>query len=170
MAKTRKPCPSCKEVYPWQRDADDICPNCQNDRKRLEYLEAEFSKINSETVQVYYQAAPHWNQYFYSHCGADTGELQKAFYALAESIVVPYTGDYQEGGISLMGPGSGGGFRSGRRGLLRKDIAEAFIKLHQSIQPLLDAVHEDSFKQGHNLLMRLAAGDLSPNEYMKKSS
>lgn len=171
MAKTRKPCPSCGIVRPWGREVDQICNICQNDRKRLAYLENEFAKINSETVMVYYNAASHWNQYFHTHAqGSDATVLQEAFYELAEAMGIPYTGESTKGEIALLGKGTGGGFSMGKRGLLRRDIAEAFVKLHQSIQPVLDAVHEASFAQGDNLLMRLANGDLAPNDYLQKKN
>jgi hypothetical protein len=97
--------------------------------------------------------------------------LQDAFYKLAEAISSPYTGEEFEGTLSLLGEGSGSssGYGSGKRGTVRRDVAEAFIELHQCIQPILDDVHKDSYQQGNNLLLRLASGDLSPNDYLVKS-
>ena len=166
MPKTRKPCPSCKEVTWYRRDVGDICENCKNDRKRLEYLEGQFAKINGESAQVYYSPAPHWNQYFHTH-GADD-ELQRDFYDLAEALITPYSGEDFEGEINLLGKGSGGSFNN-TRGTLRRDAAEAFVRLHQSMQPLLDAVYQAGFRDGNNLLMRLANGDISPNQYLQKT-
>lgn len=48
-------------------------------------------------------------------------------------------------------------------------LAEAIRDLHIGTIDALELEYEEGKKDGHNLLVRLASGDLSPNEFFKKT-
>lgn len=54
--------------------------------------------------------------------------------------------------------------------IMPRPLAEAIRDLYAMLQPALATEYAEGKRDGHNLLMRLASGDLAPNEYMDKSS
>lgn len=161
--RTKKPCPGCGEVDIW-RKADEVCRECKIKISRFDELEKE-TKKKSE-VFVYFGERYHWNKYIHTRGGLESSDLMKAFHRLALaaskfSLNPPHIKD----GILILDKVEGVGI--GR--IMDKETAEAFLALHKMIQPLIDSVYESGKRDGHNLLMRLASGDLAPNEYMQET-
>lgn len=160
-----KPCPGCGEVNR-HRKADELCWECKETLKFAKKLQEEFALVPDNKTVVVYGERPYWNGYFYCHdAKGDCGRLlQQVFLDLVKSIVVPYTGSTEKVTL-LLGKIDG----LGQRGMMSTRTAEAIVALHKAIQPVLDAVYEAGKKDGSNLLMRLATGDIATNEFLEET-
>lgn len=161
---TKKPCPGCGKVDRY-READKVCKSCQHLIKRAKDLQEE--EAPRDSVFVRFSAVHHWNEYIYTRGAFASEIIMKAFVRLALAASVPSLNEaWEDGDLYILGKLSSG---SADRYLMNKEIAEAIKDLRFIAQDLIDSVYKKGKEDGHNLLMRLASGDISPNEYLKKT-
>jgi hypothetical protein len=122
------------------------------------------SHVNGDEAIVVFGKQPWWNEYIHTYSTGTSDKINNAFHALAMSLIRPYSewpGDRET--IALMGKK----YQGAVYGVMRRESAEAFVLLWESIQPALNAAYQAGKDAGSNLLMRLATGDLAPNEFLK---
>lgn len=162
MSKTRKPCPGCGEtVY---RDADKVCNLCQ---KILEKArdEEEFLKGQTDRVVIGYAERPYWNADIYTH-SKKGDEIRDRFFDLVKAAAQPML-YYQTPEFYVLGKMSS---YYPVCATMNRMAAEAIRDIYEMLNPILKAEYEAGKKDGHNLLMRLANGDLAPNAFMEKTN
>lgn len=175
---TRKPCAICKETG-W-RAADSPCPACL---ERFERLEARAKEALAYREGVKAIATPaSWPSFKSEHyIGYGSSErLHTAFRDLCRSFpkstdegasVNVYHGTPHEDEVAPdVRAGSSGSPRNGRSVvvMMHPDTARALEAIHNLIGPCIDAAYDEGYRDGRNLLARLASGDLTPAEFSKK--
>ena len=107
--------------------------------------------------------------YFFTRNQSDNGrKLQHAFHELALAAVIPNPNPVNHSGGNMLlhqNMHNQGYYKI--HGTILPDLAEAIKHLHGLIQPALDAAYDAGKSDGHNLLGRLASGDIAPNEFFK---
>lgn len=165
MGFTKKPCPACGEVHP-HRSADDICSYCKrlikealDTRKRL--------KEDSGLVPARLGDAHHWNDtHYHNGRSEDIDETGRAIWRLAKAVTIPdpeHRADWDEG---LLGKVNG---HEDSYVLVGKETGECLRRLNKSIHVIVENAYKNGFKDGHNLLSRLATGDVTINEFYSRS-
>lgn len=173
MARVTKPCPACKGTdYP--RAADGICSECQRTIAWAKMRQADDAKKNGEEISVMtkevHYALP---RYFTKHGSVSshvTEKLSKALHALimtmarkggshqAEMHVPEWPKDREHYGI-----------HDWRMPVvMRKDQAEAVNALDKAFREFTEAVSEESYEEGRNLLLSIAGGKISMDELNKE--
>lgn len=160
---TRKPCPGCGESG-W-RESNKVCGNCRRLLDLMEKIEKSENTKPDEVI-VSFAEAPHWNEYFYAYQVGEIGDdLRKSFFRLANAAITRQTLEL-ESEFDLLGKTSS---YHPPRYVMSRNLAESIRDLHQMIQPMINAIYEKGKSDGHNLLMRLATGDIAPNQFLKES-
>lgn len=162
MRGSQKPCPGCGGTKAY-RKSDEVCTDCKSLLKRAQWMDEQLSKLGDDEVIVAIGQRSHWNAYIHSKSGKGR-DLQEIFHRLALSASRPALAYHAE--FELLGKIDNGGRMYVK---MPRPLAEAIKDLRSAIQPALEAEYEAGKADGHNLLMRLANGDLSVNEYMKKT-
>lgn len=154
-----KPCPGCGEVDS-SRPAKEVCRACKHLLQRAKWLEEELSKLGDDKVVVKFGKLPHWNEYI--HTKSDVGRgLMDIFQRLAEAGSCPSAVHSSE--FRLLGKIDA--FSGARYAVMLSPLAEAIRDLRVAVGEALKLEYEQGKKDGHNLLFRLASGDLSGNEF-----
>ena len=167
-----KPCPGCGEVDN-RRKTTEVCRVCQDKLRKYDALQNALEKQNSEKVPVVFAKRNYQTQYFHIMDKSDLNrQLQSAFHELARAATtnaVDYPG--RDNLIYILGGGDysvyGG---QSQYGYMPEKLAFAIKNLHELIQPSLDAAYSAGKQHGHNLLGRLATGDIAPNEFFLETA
>lgn len=164
-----KPCPGCGEVVEW-RPADQLCQACKVLLARARAMAAELSRKPDE-VAVTFSSTPHLNKSIRVHgdsFAVRTGEqLRKALVTIALQMSRRDFGD-AEVWFDLLGR-TEYGYAAGGAYLMPRVMAEAVRDLRGLIATAIEQSYAAGRADGNNLLVRLAQGDLSPNDYLKES-
>lgn len=166
MRRIKAPCPGCGDTDLY-REKDKVCPECSRLLGRVKEIEKKEKSGENNLIGVRFGERYHWNQYIYTRGDFESEKIVSAFHrlALASSVhSLNSEANFNED-IILLGKIEGGAVRF----LMNKEIAESIRDLRNMIQPLIDSAYARGKEDGHNLLMRLASGDLSPNEYLKNT-
>lgn len=119
--------------------------------------------VTSEEIVVATGQKSHWNKYLYSHSGHGRdvlGELHRVVLCAGRQV---NSFDEQFSILGDIQPGAA------IRVAMNRPLAEAIRDLRNVIQVALTEEYEAGKKDGHNLLKRLATGDLAVNEFMKNT-
>ncbi len=165
MARTRKPCPACKQVSP-VRPAADVCSKCK--KLITEALaRREELKQDKELVPTRLGQAAHWNDtYYYRGRRDDIDKTARAIYLLAKELTVKdpeFRADYGEPGI--LGKVEGYGESCV---LVDKKIGKLLKELNESIHALVRGAYAEGKDDGRNLLMGLQSGELSMKDFNRR--
>lgn len=159
-----KPCPGCGKIESW-RPADEVCRECKQALKKIKDWEEQISKIGNDQIVVSFGLRDYWNQYIHDHVNHDVTDdhigrnIVSAFHRLALAASTPSLEYHAE--FELLGEAQGKQYV-----IMQRSIAEAIRDLFALMQPSIEAIYKSGKLDGHNLLMRLATGDLAPNEFM----
>lgn len=164
MRGSSKPCPGCGKVKSW-RPAKEVCKDCKNLLARAEWMEEKMSELGDDEIIVVYGKRAHWNEYIFSHSG-DGRKLMDIFQRVAMAASVPSSVMSPE--FSLLGKTEGMGAVEYAK--MTRLLAEAIRDLRIAIGEALKAEYQAGKKDGHSFVKRLASGDLSINEFDKKTS
>lgn len=159
--RTRRPCPGCGEINPY-REPEKVCSTCRNQLLLVDELKAEIEKIAPDEIRTHIGECPHWNQ----RIRFDDGLLRKLFHQLvmlAKRHEVERSRYASEGILGKIDLGASIDI------IIRKDIADVISTLRIAVESALQAAYQDGKSDGHKLLMRLAAGDISINEFNNKA-
>lgn len=157
-----KPCPGCGEVKSW-RPAKEVCTDCKRLLKRAVWLEEQLSKLDDDEVIVAFAERAYWNEYIYSHSGVGRN-LMDIFHRLAKSGSRPSPRGNAE--FNLLGKIESFG---GTNAIMPRPLAEAIAWLRDAVADALKKEYEEGKRDGHRLMMRLANGDLSMNDFDKET-
>lgn len=164
---SKKPCPGCGKIDEW-RPADKVCSDCQHLLKNAAKWEKQLSKITKDEAVVSFGEMYHWNQYIYTHINnVDnlSSQIMRQFHELCkaaptrEAVNRPHE-------FTLMGKIEQ---YNAPKYVMPRRLAEAIKNLYDMLQPMIDKVYEAGKNDGHNLLRRLATGDIAPNEFLQKT-
>ncbi len=175
MGRVTKPCPACKGTeYP--RSADGICSECERIIRWAKMRQEDDAKKNGEEISVMtkevHYALP---RYFAGHGRvphAIEEKLSRALHVLIMTMA-------RKGGshnASLQVPewpkGRDGSWEWKVPMIMRKDQAEAINALDKAFREFIASLSDESYEEGRNLLLSIAAGKLSMdelnNEHTKK--
>lgn len=190
MGGSKKPCPGCDKVQDYGRPVNQVCFDCQKDlkyaakvRKILEEklkdpaYDIYLIPMYNDTPRYYFktitQSHDSWNeelgtvfQFLVQMIIAEHGEFLPSGGIIEHSSYNQYPGlkdlkdiDDREARELL-------GAKHGTRHshdliVLRVDIAEAVEKLHEEIQEAIKHTAHESGEAGANILVQLAAGDIT---------
>ena len=161
--RSKKPCPGCKKIK-LGRSANDVCDDCAQLLHKAEWMEKELSPSDNEIV-ISFAKRSHWNKYLFTK--AKTGQnLMDIFQRIAEAGSQKTTSQSTE--FQLLGKIDG--WRSSSDTTYRtmsKLLAEAVQDLRIAVEQALELEYKQGKKDGHNMLIRLADGDLSINDFNK---
>jgi hypothetical protein len=167
MRRIKKPCPGCGEPDLY-REPDKVCRECRRLLDRVKAIEISEAAGENNLVGVQFGERYHWNEYIYTRGDFESRVIMEAFFNLARAAAKPSlnsVNDYDKDILILGRYDRGGETRS----LMDKGIAEAIRDLRELIDPLIDSAYKAGKEDGHNLLMRLATGDLAPNEFLQET-
>lgn len=155
------PCPGCGKVKSY-RKSTEVCRECGALLRKAKWLEEQLAKLEGDEIIVSYGTYAHWNEYIYSHAGIGR-DLMGAVFDIAEAASRPAMEYNSE--FPLLGKIEPGGTTYA---VMPRPLAEAIRDLYAMLGPSLKAEYEKGKKDGRNLLMRLANGDIAPNEFFEK--
>ena len=171
-----KPCPGCAQVKEW-RPAAEVCGDCKITLARATWLEEQLA-LSASDVLVVYGKHSHGNQYLRSQAHMPGGResagrvLMEHFQKLARaaSRPAPKTSDLQDGThIEILGKPNSGGYAVSVEGVMPESLATAIRDLRQAVEEALAAEYAQGKRDGHNLLLRLAEGDISATDFNAKT-
>lgn len=189
--KQSKPCPGCGATGQY-RLVNSVCDKCkvvlEHARKHEEYA-ADLLKDGKELIALPCSESVHWWPSFYqgsSHFSNENHAARKSLaYALAELSTLAgeliYAPELDENGAgkltheeySIYGTGHSTRecwqglhtWSGGRLYLFNPRVAELFRIIYDSIGLSLSLTDADGRRAGNNLLMELATGELSIDEF-----
>lgn len=157
---TKKPCPGCGEEV-W-RNVGDVCRGCRDALNRVEAIDAQLAELSDDEIIVYFGRNPHWNEYISAKAGTSRN-LMDIFHRVAIAGSSPSLATYSE--FALLGKTDG--ISANVYAKMNRSLAEAIRELRVAVQDALKKEYETGKRDGHNLLIRLASGDLAMNEFDK---
>lgn len=171
MSLTKAPCPACKVVDKY-RHVTDVCSGCQRllrealaARDALEHLEGTELVVTGEPTahwwEGYYESLP-------SCCSHNTrDEIRKAYVKLVYLLgtttdeYVPFDdrrlyslGKWESSSISMR---------------FKPAALKALRNLDEAIRKSLMETYEYARREGHNILLELARGELSVDEFNQQT-
>jgi len=159
---TRKPCPGCGEVNPY-RKPDKICDACHNRLLLADKLQAEMEKVEHGETLAYLGERSYWNQRIrFDDSDNSLRSLLHQLLMLTKRHQVERSPYAPTGILGKIDQAGSVGI------IIRKDIAETITALRNQIDASLNDAYRDGFHDGHKLLMRLAEGNISVNEFEDK--
>lgn len=163
-----KPCPGCGKTSSY-RKADEVCMSCKALLNSAAKWKQQLVMLESGADQIVVAIGKqsYWNEYIHDHIRNGKGygrSLMDIFQRLALASSRPAV--ELEAEYKLLGKIDPGGTM---HITMPRSLAEVIKELHQFIQPMLDEVYSAGKHDGHRLLMRLAEGDLSPNEFLEET-
>lgn len=165
---TKTPCPGCGQVDS-TRPASEVCSDCKTLLANAAKWEKQLSKVPKDEVVISFGEAYHWNQYLHTRDSKSSEALMRQFHKLCKAATIRETPTknvkYE---FTLMGKMDQTDWTSPKY-VMSRELAEAIRDMYALLQPAIDAIYQKGKDDGHNLLMRLASGDLAPNEYMDKT-
>ncbi|KKK69780.1 hypothetical protein LCGC14_2930600 [marine sediment metagenome] len=162
MRGSSKPCPGCGQVK-LGRPAKEVCPDCSYLLARAGELEDILSEKVADKIVVAFGRESHWNKCIYTHSGVGRG-LLAIFHRLAMAGSHP-SATYGDAKFELLGSiDSGGRYYAA----MPAPLAEAIRDLRVAVQEALEQEYVAGKADGHNLLMRLASGEISTGAFDAK--
>jgi hypothetical protein len=159
MPKTKKPCPACKNVEP-SRGADEICYRCEDLLKTARLLseqqEREFPAVRLVPEQ------PHWLPRIW-RSEADR-EAQEAFLAVCRMIGKHLPKQHAKPLISKQ---ESSWSSDTNIYAFQEGIPEMLDRLYNALTKIPDAAYREGKRDGRNLLVRIAEGELSIEDINK---
>lgn len=177
--KTKTPCPGCGEVYP-NRHPNELCPHCRRQLdETIPMLKTAIKKLSQNRDRVAFGEVYHWNRYY--RCpvtrskyhtlmnGDDNSALlRKALFDLAEKITV-VDGVHTDKPLFPLGdPKDNFHMYNAIIGTMPAGAAQAFRTLVDLLQPIINDAFEAGKEDGASLLLSLASGDISMNDFDKQ--
>ena len=162
---TYKPCPGCGENN--YRPTDDVCSTCRRTLDRARDFSDLQKSLPDGIVIVEYAPRAYWNEHIYTNGDMDKrlgSKIMEKFFDLAVACSTPTNNHNAE--FELLGKMSSG---SREWAQMQRAVAVQIRDLYKLIQQALKNQYEAGKQDGHNLLMRLAQGDLSANEWLEKT-
>lgn len=160
MSFTRKPCPACGKVNPY-RKPDTICGDCKKKLEWADQKESEMAQLMPSEVVVPIGELPHWNQYI-----PRGKEILTRLHQLVMGVSRRTGVNRYLSGTGILGTIEGGG---GIEIALDPQVAEIVPQLLTEIQSALDAAYQEGKADGHHILVRLAADDISLSEFERQT-
>ena len=168
MRGSSKPCPGCGQVK-LGRPAKEVCLDCKRLLERAEWLENELVEMAKGKVTVAFAQQSHWNEYIYTHSGKGRG-LMEIFFRLARGgASSPVTRKALSDSAeidNLLGRTDSGA--PCHHVVMSAPLAEAIRDLRVAVQEALEQEYVAGKADGHNLLMRLASGEISTGAFDAK--
>jgi hypothetical protein len=128
--------------------------------ERAAWLEEQLARLGDGEVVVSYGAQPHWNEYIYTHSGAGR-QMMDMFHQLVKAGSRPSSTYNAE--FPVLGKIEG--MVGASYIVMPRLLAEAVRELRTAVGDALKAEYEAGKRDGHMLLIRLAQGDISVNEF-----
>lgn len=156
---SNRPCPGCGRIVEY-RKSDKVCQDCESKLKRVEFLEQQLSKLSQEEIVVAVGQCAHWNAYLYAHSAGYGRKLMDVFQRVADAgsrASMTRNAEY-----SLLGKIDSFGEKYI---VMPRALADAVRELRTEVQNAMKAEYEKGKTDGHSVLMRLANGDLSMNDF-----
>lgn len=168
MRAQRKPCPECGETDIF-RKTGEICRECKRLIKLARAIDKQQNELESDFIFVRFSDTSHWNEYIKTE-GRDYNakDPRKVLTRLALSVASPvffYSSGRDD--LPILGKNESG---SGKQWTMKKETAEAIKELRDMIPELIDSAYSEGKRDGNNLLMRLASGDMAPNDWIKETA
>jgi len=160
---SKKPCPGCKEVEHY-RPANEVCSECARLLKEAAWMEERLNKMADDEIVVMYGERYHWNKYIYSRASVSR-DLMKIFQRLAEAASRPTTKRSSE--VQLLGDIDP---FAQKYVIINKLLAETIIDLRREVQVALELEYKQGKKDGTSLLMGLADGSLSAQDFNDRTN
>ncbi len=171
---TRKPCPACKEIKP-DRKADDICYDCQRNLQLARQVSIAYAETMKDKIVVAFGQRSHWNKYLPIPT-PQTGNrelarnLQKVLHDLALAITSPTVDKWDRNAPHLLGDDSS----PWQSQLCYRYCSPETLKAMQDLRAILDEIvtsaYEAGKEEGRKLLVGLAQGDLTIDQYQYEIS
>jgi len=157
---SKKPCPGCGEVKQGRQVAD-VCSDCGNLLGKSKWMEEQLSRVSDNEIVVSFGEQAHWNTGFYtrSHTGR---EILSILHHIVKSAAHPTLSQNPE--FEMLGKIDYCGVSYGT---MSKPLAEGLRDLYWTLNKAFKAEYEVGKKDGHNLLMRLADGDIGADEFYR---
>ncbi len=159
---SQKPCPGCGEIRNYRR-ASEVCRQCEKDLVYARRVRQELA-AGGETIIVSFGDRSYANEYISTRDRESGPRLQQLMFDLAKSTSAPVDVYHAELEF-LLGKDNGASMRI--YASMKSETARVINTLYRAIQEALKAEYEAGKADGHNLLMRLASGDLAMNEFDK---
>jgi hypothetical protein len=168
MGLTKKPCPGCGEIV--QREAEKVCWQC---RKMLDEAEAAQTRQSREKDTEVVMLP--WRYYSLPHISHAVGhgeprhgdEIQKAIRGIAELLGKP-AGFERGRSVSALVPGQEDYDYDGENTVrLPKGLRDLIERLYTAIMAATDYAYEEGCRDGNNLIVRLAKGEVSIEKFNK---
>lgn len=151
--------------------ANEICDECKKIFEDYTRVTEEWRKRSRvDIMPVLAGSTPHWNDYYIIRGDKISSrdfakELQIAFYNLAIAASKPSMSLHNFNDTkSLLGRTEDFLSLEAHR-LVKRDLGESIIALQKIIKPMLEEAYERGKQDGENLLMRLATGDITINDF-----
>ena len=167
-----KPCPGCGKVVSG-RKPDEVCFLCREKLAKYDKLAAALGKTEND-VRVVYDDWCHLNGKVLWTYDEHNGEFEGWLHRLVQAFSRPDTtkvtlDDIREGRtptvVPVLGQSSGSG--KPRHALLPKPLVELIIEIRQLIPAIVKSRYEAGKRDGQNLLLQLASGELSQRDFDK---
>ncbi len=161
-AGSQKPCPGCGEIRS-NRRTSEVCWQCEKDLAYAKRVRQELAAAG-EAIIVSFGDRDYANGYISTRDRESGNRLRELMFNLAKSVSVPanvFHADME----NLLGKDDGSSMRT--YASMNLKTARVINILYGAIQEALKAEYEAGKVDGHNLLMRLASGDLAMNEFDK---
>lgn len=169
MRAQKNPCPECGEIDIF-RKTGEICRECKRLINLARMIEDEQKKLEEDSVFVRFSDTYHWNEYIHTKGREYRSEdprkvLTRLAISVSKLVISP---EWRQEALYVLGkrdPSSG----SGKVWIMKRETAEAIQDLREMIPELIDSAYAQGKKDGSNLLLRLASGDMAPNEWIEKT-
>lgn len=161
---SNKPCPGCNKVKPC-RSAKDVCKDCQFLLAYATEVKERIASLSDDEVVVSFGDVWFANEYIYTRAGDidyhPGDSLRRLFWYVAS--FGSYPANVFNAEFELLGRDDGVSRRA--YAVMSRPLAEAVRDLYAAVQVALKAEYEQGKCDGSNLLMSLARGDLSMNDF-----
>ena len=184
MGRSRKACPVCKETHILGYDTEKGC--CAACLKLLEKgREYEAQLTRKDAPSKLYRCNPHGASIgYFPYCNQqvnkDLDTLKTRLHSLLSMTSEIKLGwlTYEQSDIirdnpteDITGTSSGSNFRSDYGCVkVTPEFADAMREIYQLLNRVLPAIYESGKQSGSNLLLQLASGELTVDQFNEKSS
>lgn len=165
MARTRKPCPGCKEVSQ-RRKTDEVCWQCQALLK--EAIAARRAQETDKLREVVQLPCSYYSLPYIAHLTtAET--IQKTFKSIAEIIAEPAPHLYRHDAPRLV-KDLKDSYGKEQTHLMPKGAMKLFGDLYSAILSATDEAYAEGLSDGSNLLLELSKGKVSVEDFNERVS
>lgn len=181
MPRTHKPCPACGGTDSIRDSAKGICRKCKGLIAFAIQRQKDDALLNGKEVLIKTKERDYAIPGYYPKVTVPlpsdvTSRLKRALYTSIMAQSRPAAGGYPNEALqaavevpSLRGYSGSSVYEWSCLRWMRKDQAEAMVELDAAMRAVLEAATAAGYEKGQNLLLSVAAGDVSVNELNKKA-